>query len=167
MINSARWQCCVSSSSVFVFASNAPKDLSRLLADFRAVFSICERSCPAEIKRFFFSISKNVLPPCCILWSRVRNESDLLNVPPTPKWVLKPKAWNFSSLYTAAHLLSCWMIWRRLGGVNLNLNLKSSIIKKYYKTIDGKEAESFIFYYEFPVITKMKIKFFLNPPMIY
>ena len=47
------------------------------------------------------------------------------------------------------------------------LNLNSSIIKKYYKTIDGKEAESFIFYYKFPVITKMKIKFFLNPPMIY
>jgi len=47
---------------------------------------------------------------------------------------------------------------------NLNLNLKSSIIKNYYKTIDGKEAQSL---YKSPVIAKMKIKFFLNPPMIY
>ena len=41
---------------------------------------------------------------------------------------------------------------------NLNLNLRTSIIKLvYYKTIDGKEAQSF---YKSPVITKMKIKFF-------
>jgi len=37
------------------------------------------------------------------------------------------------------------------------LNLKSSIIKKYYKTIYGKEAQSL---YKSPVITKMKRKFF-------
>ena len=40
------------------------------------------------------------------------------------------------------------------------LNLNSSIIKKYYKAIDGKEAQSL---YKSPVIAKMKIKFFLKP----
>jgi len=47
----------------------------------------------------------------------------------------------------------------------LNLNLKKSIIKKnYYKTIDRKKAQSL---HISPVITKMKIKFFKNLPMIY
>jgi len=36
--------------------------------------------------------------------------------------------------------------------------------KKYYKTIDGKEAKSL---YKSPVITKMKIKFKKKPLLIY
>ena len=48
------------------------------------------------------------------------------------------------------------------------LQLKLEIIhnkKKYYKTIDRKEAQSL---YKSPVITEMKIKLFKkNPPMIY
>jgi len=40
----------------------------------------------------FFSISKTVLPPCCVLWSWIWSESDLFGPHPTPERAEKPKA---------------------------------------------------------------------------
>ena len=53
---------------------------------------------------FLFSISKSVLPPCYILWSLIRSESDLLTSLPFPK-EFRHQQLNFA---TADYLLSSW-----------------------------------------------------------